>query len=105
MLGYCKEMKQSCIVTKYADRAVHENIDKYSQLVWNIDRRTASIKPKCSSSCQQQHACPESSAKCIQPTLHLVTQRAMQQLPRSLLTFSSQLTKFYFGDSNEDYAE
>lgn len=80
----------------YADRAVHGNIYKHSQLVWNIDRRKASIKPECSGSRQQQHARPESSAERIQPTPHLITERATQQLHKSLFTFSSQLTKISF---------
>lgn len=83
-------------MTKYADRAVRENIYKYSELVWNIDRRKSGIKAKCSSSCQQQNACPESSAERIQPTPHLITERVMWQLRKSLFTSSSQLTKLSF---------
>lgn len=83
-------------MTKYADRAVRENIYKYSELVWNIDRRKSSIKPKCSSSCQQQYACPESSAQKTQPTPPLITERVMWQLCKSLFTSSSQLTKLSF---------
>lgn len=83
-------------MAKYADRAVPENIYKYSELVWNIDRWKSSIKPKCSSSCQQQYTCPESSAQRTQPTPHLITERVMWQLRKSLLASSSQLTKLSF---------